>query len=217
MSAREEIEKIIDKKYMNRLKSKNDHRKEKNSSYPPITPGENLQAFWKFLYTFTENKWCSYDIAFTLYTLNHMSGWLNARLLSQYKNIDKFLFSYYLMPELPATLFYVTAHLFEYYDTANHKLGGCGQKINHKQEKISLFTRMWIHLQNTFELVDYIDDEDNFSQWYLSSSSEDLSLMKDDFKKICKNMYKELNHDSKINLNELEKLLSCYIASYFTN
>lgn len=40
MSAREEIEKIIDKKYMNRLKSKNNHRKEKTAAIPQLLPGK---------------------------------------------------------------------------------------------------------------------------------------------------------------------------------
>lgn len=205
------ITSIVQKKYINRLKSKNDRRKEKNSSSPIITPGENLQAFLKFLHTFTKNKWCNYDTTFTLYTLNHMSGWLNALLLCKYKDINKFLCSYYLMPELPATLFYVTTHLLKHNDTAHHGFRDSSQSSYDRQEEIFLFTNFQIHLQNSFELLDHIDDEDDFSKWYLSATEKDVSLMTNNSKKIYRNMLKYFIPNPKIDLTSIINLLYCYI------
>ena len=214
LSTYKEITNIVQKKYMNRLKSKNDRRKEKTSSSPIITPGENLQSFLKFLHTFTKNKWCSYDTPFTLYTLNYMSGWLNVLLLCKYKDINKFLCSYYLIPELPATLFYVTAHLFKHNDTSHHELWDSNQSINDKQEKISLFSDMHTHLQNTFELLNFIDDEDDFSKWYLSATEEELSLMINSSTKIYGDMLKKLKYNPRLDLTIIINLLSCYIDSF---
>ena len=205
-SAHEIIEEAVHKEYKKRFKKKNDDRTEKVKNASVITLGENFQALWKFLHTFTsDNKWSQYNQAFTLYTLNNMSGWLNVLILPQNPKMDRALFSYYLFPILPATLFFVTGSLL---NRPNGKLSD-----NKKKEPIPSI----IVLDNMYKLIREIDSSDNFIKWGSSVTEKELSQLQYESEKVYKNMYENLKTNSQIKLNMLLSFLTCCMISITSN
>ncbi len=198
----ESIEKAVYKEYRKRLKRKNDDRAKKIEHASAIAPGENFQALWKFLHTFTsDNKWSHYNQAFTLYTLNNMSGWLNVLLL-QNKKMDRTLFHYYLTPALPATLYFITNSLL------NCPYG----ELKDNMKKNSIPPN--IILKNMYERIKDIDDSDGFIKWGKSATEKELSQLQFESEKVYKNIYENLKSNSQINLNVLVSFLVCYMISF---
>ena len=201
----ERIEEAIHKEYKKRLKKKNDDRAEKVENTPSISLGENFQALWKFLHTFTsDNKWSHYNHAFTLYTLNNMSGWLNFLFLPQNKKMNRTWFSYYLDPTLPATLSFVTNSLL------NRPTG----QLNDNMKKDTI--RPNIVLKDMYKLITDIDNSDDFIKWGKSVTEKELSLLQSESEKVYKKMYKKLTPAPQIKLDMLLSFLTCYMI-YITS